>query len=422
MPASALKIVRNRSLPVVDPEFQSLIAPPTQEERRQLEANLLAEGCRDPLVVWNGILLDGHNRLAICSRLRIPYKIVEVELPNREAARLWIEENQIGRRNLTPDQRAAIAFRILQRRVAISKAERARKGGLAGGIGRPKIVSLVAPSSTKQARIRERTAGEAGVSTKALRTIAELAKQDPKIVGRIANGEVSIKRARHEAHYKTISDRYDAAVVTHPKGQGIHTGGLKKLYRILKDGEADLFFSDPPWNEKTLDVFSELAALAEAKLKPGGLCVVDGGAYFVSEIISRMTERLEFYWLCGIKLNGAHTRIWPKKLFQGFRPILLFAKPPILKVKHNWFCDLIVGTSQDKKHHKWGKATDEIQHLIERITEPGDLVVDPFVGGASVAVACKALKRRFVGTEIDPGVAAAARARVAGFRKNGTNP
>src|SRR5438067_944518 len=115
-----LKVARSNHTPRIDPEFQSLIAPLTPDERRQLEANLVAEGCRDALVVWKGILLDGHNRLEICTSLGIRYKTSEVELSSREAAKLWIEENQIGRRNLSPDQRAAIAYRMLQRRIAIS--------------------------------------------------------------------------------------------------------------------------------------------------------------------------------------------------------------------------------------------------------------------------------------------------------------
>jgi hypothetical protein len=93
---SALKLV-----PKVDGEFAVLIAPLSSEERQQLEANLIAHGCRDALVVWRGLLLDGHNRLAICNRHEISYDTAEIELPDREAAKLWIEENQIGRRNLS---------------------------------------------------------------------------------------------------------------------------------------------------------------------------------------------------------------------------------------------------------------------------------------------------------------------------------
>src|ERR1017187_5869440 len=168
--ATPLKVIGKGQTPRIDPEFHSLIAPLQPEERRQLESNLVAEGCRDRLVTWRGTLLDGHNRLEICTRLHIVYKTINIELPNRESAKLWIESNQLGRRNLTPDQRAAIAFRILQLRVAISKRERARKGGLAGGSGRTRL-SLVAASSTKQERPRQReiAAVQLGVSARNVR-------------------------------------------------------------------------------------------------------------------------------------------------------------------------------------------------------------------------------------------------------------
>src|SRR5260370_34726579 len=94
---------------VIVPEFQTLIAPLQPEEREQLEANLAAYGCRDPLVVWRGLLLDGHNRHEICERRKIPYRTVEISLASREHARLLIEENQVGRRDLGDDQRAVIA-------------------------------------------------------------------------------------------------------------------------------------------------------------------------------------------------------------------------------------------------------------------------------------------------------------------------
>jgi hypothetical protein len=94
--------------PVIDPEFQALISPLAAEEREQLEANLVAEGCRDPLVLWRGFLVDGHNRYEICTRRGIAYRTVEVALPSREHVLLWIEENQLGRRNLTDDQRSVI--------------------------------------------------------------------------------------------------------------------------------------------------------------------------------------------------------------------------------------------------------------------------------------------------------------------------
>jgi len=86
-----------------DQEFKNLIPPLAPDEYAQLEENILAEGCREPLVLWKEqeILLDGHNRLEICNKHGLSYKTTYIELPNREAAKVWIIDNQKGRRNLT---------------------------------------------------------------------------------------------------------------------------------------------------------------------------------------------------------------------------------------------------------------------------------------------------------------------------------
>ncbi|MFB2879821.1 hypothetical protein [Floridanema aerugineum] len=89
----------------IDPEFQALIPPPTPEELELLAANLQQFGCLQPLVVWKGynILLDGHNRYRLCTQLQIPYSTIEIELLDRSAAIAWIADNQLGRRNITPE-------------------------------------------------------------------------------------------------------------------------------------------------------------------------------------------------------------------------------------------------------------------------------------------------------------------------------
>ena len=91
----------------VDPEFQSKIPPLTAEERSQLEANILEEGrLLNPLIVWKGIIVDGHNRFEILKEHpEIEYTILEKEFAGREEAIVWICKNQLGRRNLTPEQR-----------------------------------------------------------------------------------------------------------------------------------------------------------------------------------------------------------------------------------------------------------------------------------------------------------------------------
>jgi N6-adenosine-specific RNA methylase IME4 len=102
---------------IVDPELRELVPPLTDDERQALEANILRDGCRDPLVLWRGhdILLDGHHRYEICQRHGIDFAVTDVELPDREAAADWIDANQLGRRNLTPDQAALLRGRRYNR-------------------------------------------------------------------------------------------------------------------------------------------------------------------------------------------------------------------------------------------------------------------------------------------------------------------
>ena len=89
-----------------DPEFQSKIPPLTFEELNQLEANILRDGrILNPIIVWEGLIVDGHNRYTIAKKHpEIPFTIHEKEFASRYEAIIWICKNQLGRRNLTPEQ------------------------------------------------------------------------------------------------------------------------------------------------------------------------------------------------------------------------------------------------------------------------------------------------------------------------------
>lgn len=89
----------------IDPEFKTLIRPLRKDEYLQLEVNLTVDGCREPIITWNNIIIDGHNRYEICNRLHIPYAVRKMPFENREQAIVWICSNQLGRRNITEETR-----------------------------------------------------------------------------------------------------------------------------------------------------------------------------------------------------------------------------------------------------------------------------------------------------------------------------
>ena len=91
----------------IDPEFQSKIPPLQFEEEQQLEQNIITEGrLLNPIIVWNGYILDGHTRYRILKKHSfIKYEVEEIQLANRYEALAWICKNQLGRRNLSPERK-----------------------------------------------------------------------------------------------------------------------------------------------------------------------------------------------------------------------------------------------------------------------------------------------------------------------------
>ena len=90
----------------IDKEFAALCPPLTPEERSLLELSLATEGCKHPLIVWRGLLVDGHNRFDFCKSEGMEFDTEELEVSSREEVIEWIIKNQLGRRNCTEEQKS----------------------------------------------------------------------------------------------------------------------------------------------------------------------------------------------------------------------------------------------------------------------------------------------------------------------------
>lgn len=124
---------------IVDPEFEEKIPRLSEEEFQLLEQLILEEGrIKDPIVTWNGIIVDGHNRYRIMLKhpeIQIPFDTYEKEFSDRFAAIAWICRNQLGRRNLTPENRKYLIGKQYE-------AEKASHGGDRWSDRDPEIVPI----------------------------------------------------------------------------------------------------------------------------------------------------------------------------------------------------------------------------------------------------------------------------------------
>lgn len=177
----------------IDEEFATMIPPLSDEEFTLLEESILRDGCRDALVVWAEpcILLDGHNRKRICEAHGIPYATTTIELPNREAAEDWIDTNQLGRRNLTPDQASLLRGRRYNRakKAPYGRADRDFSGG-----------------NNCTPKTAERLAEQHGVSPRTIkndgqfaRAVDELRPHVPDIERRVMTGDIPSRQEVIEA-------------------------------------------------------------------------------------------------------------------------------------------------------------------------------------------------------------------------------
>jgi len=99
---------------IIDNEFQVLIPQLADQEYQMLEENILKDGCRDPLVAWNGIIVDGHNRYKICTKHNLKFNVVEKSFESQNDACIWILQNQLGRRNIPLFVRAELGMKLKQ--------------------------------------------------------------------------------------------------------------------------------------------------------------------------------------------------------------------------------------------------------------------------------------------------------------------
>ena len=175
----------------VDPEFRDLIPPLNEEELKLLEESLVADGCESPLTVWNGVIIDGHNRYAICRKHGIPFSIQEKNFSSRDDAMLWMLRNQLGRRNLNSYQRVEL---VLKFEPLVKNAAEQRM--LAGKAANP--VPTLAQGQTK-GKTRDHLSEAAGVSHGTFAKAKKLVQSaDEETKRELRAGKVTVNRAYTE--------------------------------------------------------------------------------------------------------------------------------------------------------------------------------------------------------------------------------
>lgn len=277
----------------IDPEFKALIPPMAPDERAQLEANILADGVRDPLVIWPApeyevitddgpvvlrfedakfsstweeedgesvfrywsiegwddvledewpaILIDGHNRYEICNDHGIPFQTVEVSFDSRTEARIWIRNNQFGRRNLSAAWRIELELGNKQDLQEIGKAKKVEAGKEARGKQLGVLSTNDKTLEQKPHNTRTEIAKAAGVSTGQVGMAEVVRTKAPALWEQAKNQEISIGTAYKQIKKEEKKEERQKEI--EKQKQAIESGAV-----VLPDGVYEVVAMDPPWN------------------------------------------------------------------------------------------------------------------------------------------------------------------------------
>jgi DNA modification methylase len=417
----------------IDPEFRDLIPPLSADELRMLEASIASEGrAVTPLIVWQGTLVDGHNRHAICTRLGLPFETEQLNGDRtRSDIKVWIIEHQLARRNISQFERARLALR-LEDELKAQGLERKRDAGRTHGLGREVFHNYEKPHLHPHNTLQS-VAQAAGVShnqvhrVKKIEEAARDGRLDTTTVDKLRSGDTTInkvfselrKEERRVALRQREADLRSKAEQSTDKSVVIRAGDCLDLIDQLEDGSVHLLLTDPPYfvTENEWDQWdSEEDFLT-----------------FMREWLTRMRPKMAEQHTAFVFCDADRTaQTWQVLRFAGFEVMrqAIWYRPALAKKRSGsktflsayepfWHCgtralflpdewgnerfDVQIfnaptsTTPADLSMHPTQKPLDLFSRLVSLGSTIGELVVDPFMGSGTTALACISQDRRVIG-------------------------
>jgi hypothetical protein len=394
-----------------------------------LVTDVRANGLRDPVVLLDGQVLDGRNRLRACREAGVEPRFVEFD--GSDPLKFVVSKN-LRRRHLTESQKALIAARMANMRQGertdlepsanlpkVSQGQAAallgvserlvRDAAKVGRNGTPELVAAVSSGTVKASaaavladapaarQLEVLTAGD----RKAIKRVCRLIKEDEK-----ERRAVEKERQRQDAAAEA------ANAVPVGDDQNVIHADFRVVARTIPDDSIDLILADPPWSREFVPVYGELAEIATRILKPGASLVAYVGHHCLHEVYRLVTPHLRPWWLVAdSRGDGPFVRMTEYGVVNGFIPLVWLVKGS--RRDKLTFVEDRIETPREKALHPWQQAEADAQHFIDRLTLPGQVVFDPFAGSATTAAVAKKLGRRWLTCDIDEASVLLARRRLA---------
>jgi DNA modification methylase len=414
----------------INPEYSKLVNQLSNAEHEALKSSISNKGLHLPIIVsQDNVILDGHNRLKICQELGIEPKFEVKEFSDQSQEKEFVIEINLKRRHLNSFQIAELEYKMEE----IYK-ERAKMRSLNNlkNVNKEINLSTALPDAIDINKEQEKV--ETG---KVSEIIAKKTGLSPRTYERakkiIEEGSEEVKE-KLRANKSTISKEYDKiqrdlkrqellSQLNNIQSQNnknnlenrnynlIYGDFIEKSQKEIPDNSIDLIFTDPPYGEQYLPLYSELGELAVRVLKPGGSLVFYVGHIILDQVIgifnnfslTNNNSGLKYWWTLAVKHSGHHTKIYPRYVFAEWKPLLWYVKGERVNdlAISNTIGDYIESTPPLKIEHEWQQSPIEAEYIIKNLTLQNQTVLDPMMGSGTTGIVALKLNRKFIGIEKD---------------------
>lgn len=369
-------------------------------EFQELVEDIRKNGLLDPVVMLDGKVLDGRNRVRACQEAGVSIRHKEAQLNGLTPMEYVVSEN-VRRRHLTASQRAAMAVTVMPRLQAEAR-ERQRTGAPGVYGGKPLSANLREP--VEKGKAAEQAAEMFTVSPRQVEAAKHVKSKSKKKFNEIVSGKTTVSRAKKDvnrAARKRLVESAASKVADAGDRYELHADPCITALK-LPANSFDLIVTDPPYERGTLGVYDDLGAVAAHVLKPGGFALVMTGQTHLPAVMKSLAAHLTYHWvLAYLTPGGQAVQQFQRKAEVFWKPVLMYVKG---EYEGGWFSDVCRSepNDNDKRFHEWGQSLSGMRDLMKRFVKPGQSVLDLFVGAGTTAVSALELGAKFTGYDSDP--------------------
>jgi len=180
----------------------------------------------------------------------------------------------------------------------------------------------------------------------------------------------------------------------------------------LADNSIHMIMTDLPYEQKALPLWEDLGKLAKRVLQPGGILITYSGCLYLPQVMASLGRHLTYLWTGAVFHSGAKKKIYPVGLTQGWKPLLIYCKPP-LTIYWPTILDIFSGW-EEKSDHEWQQSVSEALHFVKAFCPKNGTLLDPCLGsGTSIIAGLQSgLGLKCIGIENDKAAYSKAKQRI----------